>query len=94
MDTVARLGGDEFVVILTDIRTKENAARVAEKIIRELSVPYEVEGRTLSLSASIGASIYPSDEKAAKDLLRTADEAMYQAKRDGKRRLIFYSGFS
>jgi diguanylate cyclase (GGDEF)-like protein/PAS domain S-box-containing protein len=94
MDTVARLGGDEFVVILTDIRTKENAGRVAEKIIRELSVPYEVEGRTLSLSASIGASIYPGDETAAKDLLRTADEAMYQAKRDGKRRLIFYSGFS
>ncbi len=94
MDTVARLGGDEFVVILTDIRNKENAGRVAEKIIRELSAPYEVDGRTLTVSASVGASIYPSDEKAAKELLRTADEAMYQAKRDGKRRVIFYSGFS
>ena len=94
MDTAARLGGDEFVVILTDIHNRENTERVAEKIIGELSEPYEVAGKTLSISASIGASLYPSDQKAALDLLRTADEAMYQAKRDGKRRVKFYGGFA
>jgi diguanylate cyclase (GGDEF)-like protein/PAS domain S-box-containing protein len=94
MDTAARLGGDEFVVILTDIRNRENAERVAEKIIGELSEPYQVAGKTLSISASIGASLYPSDQKVAMDLLRTADEAMYQAKRDGKRRVKFYGGFA
>ena len=94
MDTAARLGGDEFVVILTDIHNRENTERVAEKIIGELSEPYEVAGKTLSISASIGARLYPSDQKAALDLLRTADEAMYQAKRDGKRRVKFYGGFA
>ena len=94
MDTAARLGGDEFVVILTDIRNRENTERVAEKIIGELSEPYQVAGKTLSISASIGASLYPSDQQAAPDLLRTADEAMYQAKRDGKRRVKFYGGFA
>lgn len=94
MDTAARLGGDEFVVILTDIHNRENTERVAEKIIGELSEPYQVAGKTLSISASIGASLYPGDQKAAMDLLRTADEAMYQAKRDGKRRVKFYGGFA
>ena len=94
MDTAARLGGDEFVVILTDIGSVENARRVAEKIIAELAKPYAVDGKSLTLSASIGASLYPSDETAAKDLLRTADEAMYRAKRAGKSRLIFYSRYS
>ena len=94
MDTAARLGGDEFVVILTDIHNRENTERVAEKIIGELSEPYQVAGKTLSISASIGASLYPSDQKVAMDLLRTADEAMYQAKRDGKRRVKFYGGFA
>ena len=94
MDTAARLGGDEFVVILTDIRNRENAERVAEKIIGELSVPYELAGKTISISASIGASLYPGDKKMGTDLLRTADEAMYQAKREGKRRVKFYSGFA
>lgn len=94
MDTAARLGGDEFVVILTDIRNRENAERVAEKIIGELSLPYQVAGETISISASIGASLYPSDQKAGDELLRTADEAMYRAKRDGKRRVKFYGGFA
>lgn len=94
MDTAARLGGDEFVVILTDIRNRENTERVAEKIIGELSLPYEVAGAALSVSASIGASLYPGDQQAAMDLLRTADEAMYQAKRDGKRRVKFYGGIA
>lgn len=94
MDTAARLGGDEFVVILTDIRNRENAERVAEKIIDELSRPYQVADATLSISASIGASLYQGAQGATMDLLRTADEAMYQAKRDGKRRVIFYGEFS
>ena len=93
MDTAARLGGDEFVVVLTDIRSRENAQAVAEKIIDELSKPYQVAGARLSISASIGASLYQDAQATAMDLLRTADEAMYQAKRDGKRRVIFHDGY-
>ena len=90
MDTAARLGGDEFVIILTDIHEERNAGRVAEKVVESLSQPYLIDGRTLTLSASIGVSIYPNDERAANDLLRTADEAMYRAKRGGKRQVMFY----
>lgn len=92
MDTAARLGGDEFVVVLTDIGGNENAARVAEKLLTSISEPYEIAGETVSLSASIGVSIYPNDEMVAQELLRTADEAMYSAKRDGKQRVTFYAG--
>ena len=92
MDTVARLGGDEFVVILTDIGSSENAVHVAENIVADLSEPYEIAGESVAISASIGVSIYPKDEMLAQDLLRVADEAMYQAKREGKRRVVFYGG--
>ena len=92
MDTAARLGGDEFVVVLTDIRSAENAGNVAEKIIAAISEPYEIAGESARLSASIGVSIYPNDELVAQELLRTADEAMYKAKREGKQRVIFYAG--
>ena len=94
MDTVARLGGDEFVIILTDIRRGENAGLVAEKVIESLSQPYLVADLSLSLSASIGVSIYPNDVLVANELLRTADEAMYKAKRGGKRQVKFYGNVS
>ena len=94
MDTAARLGGDEFVIVLTDIVNRENAARVAEKVIESLSVPYCIADLSLQLSASIGVSIYPNDQQDAIELLRTADEAMYQAKRGGKRQVKFYNSVS
>jgi len=92
VDTAARLGGDEFVVILSDIGGNENAARVADKLLMSISEPYEIAGETVTISASIGVSIYPNDEMIAQELLRTADEAMYSAKRDGKQRVTFYAG--
>ena len=92
MDTAARLGGDEFVVVLTDVRDSDNAKRVAEKILAAVSRPYELAGESATLSASIGISIYPNDEIIAQELLRTADEAMYSAKREGKQRVTLYAG--
>lgn len=94
MDTAARLGGDEFVIILTDIGNAGNAARVAQKVIDSLSQPCPVGDLSLPLSASIGVSLYPSGERSADELLRSADEAMYQAKRSGKRQVRFYGNVS
>jgi len=94
MDTAARLGGDEFVIILTDIRSRDNAARVAQKVLASLSQPYLVADLSLSVSASIGISLYPSDERLASELLRSADEAMYQAKNGGKHQVRFYGNVS
>ena len=85
-DTVSRLGGDEFVVLLSRIQAASDAARVAENIIAALSQPYHIEQHELVLTASIGISIYPDSGKDASSLLRSADEAMYSAKGQGRNR--------
>jgi len=84
-DTVARLGGDEFAVLLNDLGGKGDAARVAHMMLSEMSRPFCIHDRELHVSASIGAAIYPPDGDAAAALLKAADEAMYEAKRSGRR---------
>jgi len=79
-DFVARLGGDEFVVILEMISTEVKAQKIAENLISAISKPYTIKNKTLSIGASIGVSIYPTHDMAAKGLLKKADEALYQAK--------------
>jgi len=84
MDTVARLGGDEFVFIINNIDHSENAKLVAEKILASLSKPFLILGKTCMIGCSIGISIFPDDSEDTEILIREADNAMYQAKRDGK----------
>lgn len=79
-DTVSRVGGDEFVVILAEIDTVEHAGRVAENILEKLLEPFEYEGHTLEVGASIGISVYPDDASDGKALLAMADAAMYRTK--------------
>ncbi len=90
-DMVARLGGDEFLVILNEIRAKDEAARVAADLLEALSIPLLAEENTLSVSASIGISVYPETASDADELIRQADCAMYAAKRNGKNRWIHYA---
>lgn len=85
-DTVARLGGDEFVVMLNDITTGECALRVAEKIIADLQATCEIQGHVLTMLPSVGVAVYPEDGETEGDLMRHADNAMYQAKRGGGNR--------
>ncbi|ABB75333.1 diguanylate cyclase with PAS/PAC sensor [Nitrosospira multiformis ATCC 25196] len=85
-DTVSRLGGDEFIILLSRINAASDAACVAEKIIAALSQPYHLEQHELGLGASIGISIYPDSGKDTSSLLRSADEAMYSAKGQGRNR--------
>lgn len=92
VDTAARLGGDEFVVILTDVRNRDNAETVAQKILQDLSAPLSIGGQSVEVMASIGISLYPNDETAAPALLRNADEAMYEAKKNERQRIAFYGG--
>ena len=84
-DTAARIGGDEFTVILPVIRSREDAARVAGKIIEALSAPYGLSGRAreAQVGVSIGIAIHPADAPDADALLKAADTAMYQAKQKG-----------
>ncbi len=89
IDTVARMGGDEFTVILSDIKSGEDAALVAKKILKAVSRPYESVGADHRVSTSIGIALYPDDTIEADQLVTTADNAMYQAKNSGKDRFCF-----
>ncbi|SCX76479.1 EAL domain-containing protein [Nitrosospira sp. Nsp13] len=91
VDTVSRVGGDEFVVLLSQIGTTEDAARVADKLITGLSQPYGVEGHELQVTASVGICIYPDNGTQPNVLLRNADASMYSAKEGGRNRYQFYS---
>lgn len=91
VDTVSRVGGDEFVVLLSEIETAEDAARVAEKLISALSQPYHIGEHELLLTASIGICLYPDNGSEPGILLRNADASMYSAKETGRNRYQFYS---
>jgi diguanylate cyclase (GGDEF)-like protein/PAS domain S-box-containing protein len=88
-DTLARFGGDEFVVLLEDVEDPDEAVRVAERIVRELRRPFVLGGRELYAPASIGVSWGDARTKSSEDLLRDADTAMYQAKREGSAYRVF-----
>ncbi len=83
-DTVARTGGDEFVLVLTDQTTEDRLAAVLERVRETLSLDYPVEGQSLPMSCSIGASIYPRHGVTADVLVQEADRAMYAAKNAGR----------
>jgi diguanylate cyclase (GGDEF)-like protein/PAS domain S-box-containing protein len=91
-DTVARLGGDEFAVILSVIGNAEDAGRVASKLSGVLAQPVTINGHAVKASASVGIALFPRDAPDPDALLRDADQAMYQAKREGGGRYRFYSG--
>src|SRR5262245_16565583 len=90
-DPVARLGGDEFFVVLEDIQDANPAERVAKKLLATLAEPYDVGGgKIVSISASIGISVFPDDAGDAATLLKHADAAMYAAKQAGKNAFRFF----
>ena len=90
-DVVARMGGDEFAVLLEDLRDTHAAEAVARKLIRSLSAPYEIENRSISLTISIGVTIFPKDRGSPEALVKNADIAMYQAKAAGRNGLKFFT---
>ncbi|HEY8095352.1 MAG TPA: PAS domain S-box protein [Methylobacter sp.] len=92
VDMVARLGGDEFVVLLEDITQPEDAARVAEEIITDLSKPFTLtQNDDVRIGASIGISLHPQHGDSFEILLDHADAALYQAKYTGRGCFAYYS---
>ena len=94
-DSVGRLGGDEFVVLLQDVGGPDNAMAIAEKMRCSLGEKIVVEGKSLSISASIGIAIYPQHGNEASELANNADAAMYNAKKKGRNRVeLFQPGMT
>jgi diguanylate cyclase (GGDEF)-like protein len=91
VDLVARFGGDEFAVVQVGLQRPEDAEILANRIVRVLSQPYEVEGHPASISASIGISVAPTDGLDNNELLRKADVAMYRAKAEGRHTVRHFS---
>ncbi|MFQ3574284.1 MAG: diguanylate cyclase [Thermodesulfovibrionales bacterium] len=89
-DTIARIGGDEFTIILSRIKSQKNALVVAQKVINKISEPFVFKDLTLSISASVGISIYFASDENPDSLIKKADIAMYRAKQLGKNCYEFY----
>ncbi|MGI9420726.1 MAG: putative bifunctional diguanylate cyclase/phosphodiesterase [Geminicoccaceae bacterium] len=89
-DTVARLGGDEFALLQTGCSSEAEAAKLAECLIRELAVPFDVEGRHVVIGVSIGIVFAPRDGDGVDDLLKKADIALYRAKDLGRSTFCFF----
>ena len=89
-DTAARIGGDEFVVLLPIIEAEQDASMVGEKIRNALVQPFELAGHTLNISSSIGVAVYPEHGADEKLLVKSADIAMYHAKKNGRDNVKLY----
>ena len=94
-DTVARLGGDEFTVILSRVKDPKDVELVAQKIIERLGEPFQLGESMVYVSASIGITVYPLDASGAEEqvdeLLMNADQAMYEAKKQGGKRFSHFT---
>jgi diguanylate cyclase (GGDEF)-like protein len=87
---IARLGGDEFTILLSDIKDTESAAVVARHLLQAIPAVYDCDGYDVSVTTSIGISVFPQDGTTAEMLLKNADSAMYQAKDSGRNNYQFY----
>jgi diguanylate cyclase (GGDEF)-like protein/PAS domain S-box-containing protein len=90
-DTLARLGGDEFVLLWNGLKDSGDAATLAQRALSILARPFTIEGRTLSVTASIGISVYPGDGRDFGELLKNADAANNHAKETGRNSFRFFS---
>jgi GGDEF domain-containing protein len=87
---LSRLGGDEFVILLPGVKDRATAGSIATRILQRLECPFQVGGRSMLVTASIGIALYPSDGHTADILVTNADAAMYAAKQHGKARYEHY----
>lgn len=90
--SVARLAGDEFTVMLEALREPQDAARVARRIIGEVSRPFMLSGQEVVVTTSVGIAIFPEDGEHAEMLLKNADAAMYQSKNLGRNTYQYFAG--
>jgi diguanylate cyclase (GGDEF)-like protein/PAS domain S-box-containing protein len=89
--TVTRMGGDEFTILLSNIDNIQDVSKIGQRILNEISQPFEIGAHDIHITASIGITIYPIDTEDPDDLLKYADIAMYQVKDKGRNNYQFYT---
>lgn len=89
-DLVGRFGGDEFVVLLSDLESRADIIVVLEALLSVVEVPVKADGRSLSVTPSIGVAVFPDDGRQAHELIQHADTAMYRAKARGRATFQFF----
>jgi len=90
-DTVARIGGDEFVILLGQLDRPENAEIIIRGILNDLSLPFHLDSENIYVTASFGISLFPNDGSDGKELLLAADQAMYEAKSNGRNGFQYFT---
>jgi diguanylate cyclase (GGDEF)-like protein/PAS domain S-box-containing protein len=86
VDTLARMGGDEFVAVLTDVESVQDCMQMIMRVLDACARPVMVQGVEMRVTASVGVTMYPQDNADVDQLMRHADQAMYEAKQSGKNR--------
>ncbi|MCP4490830.1 MAG: EAL domain-containing protein [Gammaproteobacteria bacterium] len=90
-DTVGRMGGDEFIVLVGDIKKNVSLIDIIEKLLKATTKPLESNGNNIAVSSSIGISLYPDHGSDTATLLHHADQAMFQAKKEGENTFRFFT---
>jgi len=90
-DSVCRMGGDEFIVILNSISSKEEVAILAQKTLDNITTPVKLKSSSVSVTCSIGLTLFPQDGDTFEDLCVKSDMAMYRAKKSGKNNFLFFN---
>ncbi len=89
--TLARFGGDEFIVVMPHLDSPNTARLVAQRILKVFQHPFQIHGRELFITASIGITVFPDDGESTQALLQNADAAMYRAKEIGRNNYSFFT---
>ena len=87
---LARWGGDEFTILLTQILNINDAGKIAQRIIDALKLPFYLENQEIHTSTSVGIAVYPDDGEDVDTLLKKADSALYEAKKNGRNNYQYY----
>lgn len=90
-DTVGRLGGDEFIVLLGNLKNSADATVIVRKLLAAFREPFNLAGRELMMTVSVGVAVYPNDASDASQLLRHADMAMFHAKDNGRNTFAYFT---
>jgi two-component system CheB/CheR fusion protein len=92
IDTIARMGGEEFAAVIGGLSSQRDAEKIGAMLLAQFTQPLRVGTLELWLTVSVGAAMYPADGLVSAELLNQADKALYQAKRMGRNRMVFWDG--